>query len=139
LANARIAVLTQNVLDQRREPLAKNFEGSCLGDERNFIALGYPDVRLFIVVGSDLNGSHFHLFRSNSDNHDKLSGLIKKINNDNELGARCRYSHREIRNDLKPLSSTGCEPRDKTTAHEHVFPPSLCHIEARNGPSPTRT
>jgi hypothetical protein len=88
LADARVAVLTQNVLNEGREFLAKNFEGSCLGDERDLIALGYPDVRLFIVVGSDLNGSHLHLFRSNSDNHDKLSGLIKKINNDNELGAR---------------------------------------------------
>jgi hypothetical protein len=90
LADARIAVLTQNVLDQGREFLAKNFEGSRLGDERDFIALGYPDVRLFIVVSSDLNGSHFHLFRSNSDNYDKLSGFIKKINNDNELGSALR-------------------------------------------------
>jgi hypothetical protein len=91
LANARIAVLTQHILDQGRKFLAKNFEGSCLGDKRDFIALGYPDMRLFIVVGSDLDGSHFHLFRSNGDNHDKLSGFIEKINNDNELGARCRY------------------------------------------------
>jgi hypothetical protein len=90
LANARIAVLTQHILDQGWKFLAKNFEGSRLGDERDFIALGYPDVRLFIVVGSDLNGSHFHLFRSNSDNHDKLSGFIKKINNDNELGSALR-------------------------------------------------
>jgi hypothetical protein len=96
LADARIAVLTQNVLDQGREFLAKNFEGSCLGDERDFIALGYPDMGLFIVVGSDLNGSHFHLFRSNRDNYDKLSGFIKKINNDNELGARCGHHGGEI-------------------------------------------
>jgi hypothetical protein len=49
-------------------------------------------VRLFIIVGSDLNGSHFHLSRSNSDNNHKLSGFTKKINNDNELGAHCGYS-----------------------------------------------
>jgi hypothetical protein len=94
LANARIAVLTQNVLDQGREFLAKNFEGSCLGDERDFIALGYPDVGLFIVVGSDLDGSHIHLFHSNGDNHDKLSGFIEKINNDNGLGCALRVSSR---------------------------------------------
>jgi hypothetical protein len=86
LANARIAVLTRHVLDQGRELLAKNFEGSGLGDERDFFALGYPDLRLFIVVGSDLNGSHFPSFRSNGVNHGKLCGFIKKINNDNELG-----------------------------------------------------
>jgi hypothetical protein len=43
LADARIAVLTQHILDQRRELLTKNFERSRLGDERDFIALGYPD------------------------------------------------------------------------------------------------
>jgi hypothetical protein len=86
-AGARIIVLIQHILDKGWQLLAKNFEGCCLGDERDFITLGYPDVRLFIVVGSNLNGSHFHLFRSNGDNHGKLCGFIKKINNDNELGA----------------------------------------------------
>jgi hypothetical protein len=86
LANARIAVLTQNVLDQGREFLAKNFEGSCLGDERDFIALGYPDMGLFIVVGPDHDGSHFSPFRNNDDNHTKLCCSVEKVNDDNKLG-----------------------------------------------------
>jgi hypothetical protein len=85
-AGTSIAVLTQHVLDKGWQFLAKNFEGHGFGDERDFIALGYPDLRLFIVVGSDPNGSHFPSFRSNGVNHDKLCGFIKKINNDNELG-----------------------------------------------------
>jgi hypothetical protein len=86
LADARIAVLTQNVLDQGRELLAKNFESSCLGDERDFIALGYPDTGLFVVVGPDHDGSHFNPFRNNDDNHAKLCCFVKKVNNDNKLG-----------------------------------------------------
>jgi hypothetical protein len=86
LADARIAVLTRHVLDQGRELLAKNFEDSGLGDERDFIALGYPDLRLFIVVGPDNDGSHFSPFRSNHDNPCKLCRFIEKVNNDNKLG-----------------------------------------------------
>jgi hypothetical protein len=58
LTDARVTVLTQNILDERRKLLAKNFEGGRLGDKRDFIALGYLDMSLFIVVGSDHNRSH---------------------------------------------------------------------------------
>jgi hypothetical protein len=71
LANARIAILTQHILEQRWEFLAKNFEGSCLSDERDFIALGYPDVGFFVVVSPDHDGSHFSRFLHNDNKHDK--------------------------------------------------------------------
>jgi hypothetical protein len=78
LANARIAVLTQNVLDQGREFPAKNFKGSRLGDERDFIALGYPHMSVFIVVGPDHDSSHFSPFRNIDDTTTSYAALLKK-------------------------------------------------------------
>jgi hypothetical protein len=65
-AGTSIAVLTQHVLDKGWQFLAKNFEGHGLSNEGDFIALGYPDVSLIIVLSSDQDGSHFRLL---SDKH----------------------------------------------------------------------
>jgi hypothetical protein len=84
LTDARVTVLTQNILDERRKLLAKNFEGGRLGDKRDFIALGYPDMSLFIVVAL-ITIAVIQPVRNSDDNYRKLCRLIKKVNDDNKL------------------------------------------------------